>query len=72
MATLPTPENPLLTLYGILNATNTIQAAMSLSAGISNHWQPVWQALVTNPVLTLPAPVGTNSHVFFRAVVPKN
>ncbi len=72
VATLPTPGNPLLTLYGIPNITNTIKAAASLSGGVSNRWQPVWQGLLTNFATTFPAPLGTNRSTFFRAVVPKN
>jgi len=72
LATLPTPETPLLTLYGIPNVTNTVEAAASLSGSISNRWHPVWQGLLTNFVITFPAPLGTNNATFFRAFVPKN
>jgi hypothetical protein len=72
VATLPTPETPMLTLYGIPNITNTIEAAASLSSGVSNRWQPVWQGLLTNFFITVPAPLGTNNSTFFRAFVPKN
>ena len=62
----------MLTLYGVPNVTNTIDAATSLSSGLSNRWQPVWQGLLTNFFITVPAPLGTNNATFFRAFVPKN
>jgi hypothetical protein len=56
-----------ITLYGLLNVTNTLQATPTLAA--TNSWKPIWQGLVTNLVTPINFPT-TNNILLFRAVAP--
>jgi hypothetical protein len=57
-----------ITLYGIPNTTNTLQATPALTgAGLS--WQGVWTNVVTNLATPITISTGTNQ-MFFRVVTP--
>ena len=61
------PNGVTLSLYGLLNVTNTLQATPTI--GATNSWKPIWQGLITNLVTPINLPV-TNNVQLFRAVAP--